>query len=62
MCNILAVQRNAFNESLSVVDDGYTLQLKPLGMRFHNGNRNDPLSQQGVAEYYWSMFIGPLQS
>ncbi|MBU4185637.1 MAG: toll/interleukin-1 receptor domain-containing protein [Proteobacteria bacterium] len=55
------VQRNSFNESLSVVDDGYTLQLKPLGMQIFGDRREEALSQQGAAEYYWSLFIRPLQ-
>lgn len=54
-------QRNSLNESLSVVDNGYTLQLKPLGMQIINGRRDEALSQQGAAEYYWSIFIRPLQ-
>ena len=54
-------QRNSFNEQLTVIDDGYTLQLKSLGMQRY-GNRNDEaLSQQGAAEYYWSLFIRSLQ-
>jgi hypothetical protein len=55
------IQRNSFNESLSVVDDGYTLQFKPLGMQMLGNHRKDALSQQGAAEYYWSLFIRPLQ-
>ena len=55
------VQSNSINESLSVVDDGYTLQLKPLGMQMYGGHSEDALSQQGAAEYYWSLFIRPLQ-
>lgn len=55
------VQRNSFNESLSVVDDGYTIQLKPMGMQMFGDRREDTLSQQGAAEYYWSLFIRPLQ-
>jgi hypothetical protein len=51
--------RNSFNESLSVIDDGYTLQLKPLGMQFIRSDK--PLSQQGAAEYYWEMLVRPLQ-
>lgn len=55
------VQRNSYNESLSVVDNGYTLQLKPLGMQIFDDRREDALSKQGAAEYYWSLFIRPLQ-
>jgi len=55
------VHRNSFNESLSVEDNGYTLQLKPLGMQVFSDHREEALSQQGAAEYYWSLFIRPLQ-
>jgi hypothetical protein len=55
------IQRNSFNESLSVVDNGYTLQLKPLGMQIFDKRREDALSQQGAAEFYWSLFIKRLQ-
>lgn len=54
-------QTNSYNESISVVDDGYTLQLKPLGMQMFSGRREDALSKQGAAEYYWSMLVRPLQ-
>lgn len=54
-------QRNSYNESLSVVDDGYTLQLKPLGLNMFGDRREGALSQQGAAEYYWSMLVRPLQ-
>lgn len=55
------VSRNSFNESLSIVDDGYTLQLKPMGIPFYGGERDKALSQQGAAEYYWEMLVKPLQ-
>lgn len=54
-------QRNSFNEFLNVVDDGYTLQLKPLGMQMFGDRREDALSQQGAAEYYWGILIRSLQ-
>lgn len=53
--------RNSFNESLTVTDDGYVLQLKPLGMQFYGGDRNGALSQQGAAEYFWEILVRPLQ-
>ncbi len=53
--------RNSFNESLTVVDDGYVLQLKPLGMQLYGGDRERVLSQQGAAEYYWEILVRPLQ-
>ncbi len=55
------VQRNSFNEQFTVEDDGYTLQLKPLGMQMYGNRSDEALSQQGAAEYYWSLFIRPLQ-
>lgn len=55
------VQRDSLNELLSIVDDGHTLQLKPMGISLYGINREEALSQQGAAEYYWSLFIRPLQ-
>ncbi len=55
--------RNSFNESLSVKNDGYIQHLKALGMAFYNyGHDRDQLSLEGAAEYYWTIFIKPLQS
>jgi hypothetical protein len=54
-------RRNSYNESITVVDDGYSLQLKPVGMQMFVQDRGEPLSQQGAAEYCWSMLIRPLQ-
>ena len=52
---------NSFNESMSVSDDGYTLFLKPLGMA-HFGQAGDaPLTMQGAAEYFWSLFVERLR-
>jgi hypothetical protein len=53
--------RNQFNESLSVENDGYSLNLRPMGMsRFGMGDKKD-LSQEGAAEFYWSLLIERLQ-
>ena len=54
-------QRNNYNESLNVVDNGYSLQLRPLGVPMFGNRHDEALSQQGAAEYYWSIFINPLQ-
>jgi hypothetical protein len=60
--NKITNSRSGFNESMSVEDDEQTLFLKPLGMNM-GGNRaeSNKLSMQGAGEYYWSMFIEPLQ-
>jgi len=54
-------ERNSFNESIRVEDDGYSMHLEPLGMQVHSGNRDEPLTQEGAAEYFWSMLIQRLQ-
>lgn len=48
------------NESLSVEADSYKLYLKPMMAARHEAR--DALSEQGAAEYLWSLLIGPLQS
>lgn len=53
---------NSYNESLTIHDNGYNLFLKPMGMAFHLGNiENQELTQEGAAEFYWMIFIEPLQ-
>ena len=46
---------------ISVVDDGYSLALAPMGMQSFENRADEALSQQGVAEHLWSLFIRPLQ-
>ena len=52
---------NSFNESLSVDDDGYMLFLKPMGLVFHSGAGKEQMAPGDAAEYYWSIFVQPLQ-
>jgi hypothetical protein len=54
-------QRNSYNDSLRVVDDGYMLQLEAMGMGMWGREQDKALSQQGAAEYYWNLFINHLQ-
>ena len=52
----------SYNESMSVSDDGYTLFLAPLGMAHHRTRRDDaPLTMEGAAEYFWSLFVERLR-
>lgn len=51
---------NTYNEALSVVDDGFTLLLRPIGLRLF-GNDRESLSPQGAAEYLWSILVDRLQ-
>jgi TIR domain len=51
-----------YNESMSVEVGEQALYLKPMGMAmFNNSTRDKTLSLEGAAEYYWQMFIEPLQ-
>ena len=53
---------NSFNESMTVQEDGYSLTFSAMGMGslMQRGSANG-LTQQGAAEYYWSMLIERLQ-
>jgi TIR domain len=53
-------QKSSFNESMSVKDNGNMLGLEPMGMG-QQRNEKLPLTNQGAAEYYWSMFFKPEQ-
>jgi hypothetical protein len=51
---------NSYNESLSVENDDQALYLRPMGMRSSSGDKAK-LTEQGAAEFFWEMFIEPLQ-
>jgi len=50
----------SYNEALNVVNDGYSLFLKPFGMQ-RMGRENEMLTNEGAAEYFWVLFISSLQ-
>lgn len=53
---------DSYNENISVEADEQNLFLRPLGMSMHmSGGREARWTMEGAAEYYWSMFIEPLQ-
>lgn len=53
--------RNSYNENLSVDDDGTSLGLRSMG--FHSGGSQEKqlLTQEGAAEYLWTLLIDPLR-
>jgi hypothetical protein len=53
----------SFNESISIRDDGYALFWQPLGLPALGGRQDakNLLTQQGAAEYFWSLLINRLQ-
>ena len=54
--------RNSYNELLTVQADDESLFLRSMGMA-SVGQRNaaTKLTQEGAAELYWEILIGPLQ-
>jgi len=52
---------NSMNDSMSVEDDGYRLGMKPLGLSYMGRELSEPLTEQGAAEYFWSVLISFLQ-
>jgi hypothetical protein len=52
---------DSYNEMLSVEHDEQHLYLKPMGMWMMGGDRDEQLSHEGAAEYFWSMLMEPLQ-
>ncbi len=53
---------SSYNESLRVVVGEQSLSLQPMGMNFLSHQQRDKhLTDEGAAEYYWSMLIEPLQ-
>jgi hypothetical protein len=53
-------EANAFNENLSVEADDQSLYMRSSGMAMTRGETGK-LSQEGAAEFYWSMLVEPLQ-
>lgn len=51
----------SYNEALSVVDDGHSLLLRPLGLRLLGQSGREALTREGAAEYLWSILLDPLQ-
>jgi hypothetical protein len=54
-------ERNGYNEMLTVKSDDQSIFLHGMGMPMGRRGDIDNLSQEGAAEYYWSMLIEPLQ-
>jgi hypothetical protein len=56
------VTRGSYNESMSLVDDGYVLGFKPIGTSFSGREAKALLNFEGVSECFWDMLISPLQT
>ena len=57
------IRGNGYNESMSVEAGEQTLYLKPMNMTMFSTSttREKTLSLEGAAEYYWGLFVEPLQ-
>lgn len=51
----------SMNDSMRVEDDGYTLGMRPLAMARPYREDQGLLTPEGVAEYFWSILVSPLQ-
>jgi hypothetical protein len=60
--NALGGSGNGFNEMLSVESDDQHQFLRSMGVAMMSNHREEQLSHEGAAEYYWSMLIAPLQN
>jgi hypothetical protein len=48
------------NEAVSVKADDQMLYFEPLGMQSY-GRHKEKFTFQGAAEFFWGLFIQPLQ-
>lgn len=56
-----AARSGSSNEMLNVEFNYQALYLKPLGLGWSGGGRDQHLSMEGAAEYLWAMFIRSAQ-
>lgn len=53
---------NSYNESMSITDNGQLIGFRPLMGGFGMGVQRDQLlTNEGMAEHFWEMFISPLK-
>jgi len=53
-------QHGGMNEAVYVKADDQMLYFEPLGMQSYTRNK-EKLGFEGVAEFFWAIFIQPLQ-
>lgn len=56
------IAENSYNESMSVADNGQLIGFRPLMGGFRIGGREDQLlTNEGMAEHLWGIFVSPLK-
>lgn len=56
-----APRDGGMNEAVYVKSDDQTLYFEPLGMQSYGNRDKQKLTPQGAAEFFWDLFIRPLQ-
>lgn len=56
------ISQNSFNESMSIADNAQVLGFRPLmGGGMLGQQREQLLTDEGMAEHFWEMFVSPLK-
>lgn len=56
------ISQNSYNESMSIAENGQLLGFRPLmGGQMLGTQRDQLLTDEGMAEHFWQMFISPLK-
>lgn len=57
------ISENSCNESMTIDDNGQVTGFRPLmGNYMMTGNRDALMTNEGMAEHFWGIFISPLQN
>jgi hypothetical protein len=55
-------ESNSYNENLTVEADDQSMYWRGMGMSMTRRGDQSKLSQEGAAEFYWTILIDPLQN
>lgn len=55
------ISQNSYNESMSIADNEQLIGFRPLMGGCMSGQRDQLLTNEGMAEHFWEMFISPLK-
>lgn len=55
------ISQNSYNESMSIADNEQLIGFRPLMGGHMSGQRDQLLTNEGMAEHFWAMFISPLK-
>lgn len=55
------ISQNSYNESMSIADNEQLIGFRPLMGGHMSGQRDQLLTNEGMAEHFWAMFLSPLK-